>query len=107
MKKLKTFAYYTFLIIFEEIVFLCIIFKKIPLNIWLIIPFSVSFAAVFTTISMLFKPKANKILTYIFSTFIFLIFGAQIVYYSMYEAIISFYSIVHGRSSCGIYGYNY
>ena len=96
MKKLKVLPYYLFLIIFEEIIFSCVIFKSFPISIWLIILFSIPIAMVFTIISNIFKPQINKILTYVVTVLIVIIFGAQIVYYSMYEAIISFFSIMHG-----------
>ena len=96
MKKLKTLPYYIFLIIFEELIFSLIIFKTFPINLWLIIIFSVPIAAILSIISNIFKPSLNKFITYIFTLLNIFIFGAQIVYYSMYEAIISFYSILHG-----------
>ncbi len=96
MKKINLTAYYIFLLIFEEIAFSLIIFKKFPIFFWLIILFTIPIASVVSIIANSFKPKVNKILTYIFTVINIFIFGAQIVYYSMYESIISFYSILHG-----------
>ena len=96
MKKLKTLPYYIFLILFEELIFSLIIFKSFPISFWLVVLFSIPIAATLSLISNIFKPKLNKIITYIFTILNVFIFGAQIVYYSMYEAIISFYSILHG-----------
>ena len=47
-------------------------------------------------ISSVFKPKINKIVVYGITIFLVILFGAQIVYYSMYESILSFYSILNG-----------
>ena len=96
MKKLKTLPYYIFLIIFEELVFSLIIFKSFPNSFWLVILLTIPFATILSLISNIFKPKINKVITYFFTVLIVFIFGAQIVYYSMYESIISFYSIIHG-----------
>ena len=46
MKKLKTLPYYIFLIIFEELAFSMVIFKKFPNSFWLIILFSIPIATV-------------------------------------------------------------
>lgn len=96
MKKLSLLFYYILFIIYEEIVFSCLIYKAFPTSIWLIALFSIPIAILFNVLSSIFKPKANKIITYGITIFIVILFGAQIVYYSMYESILSFYSIVNG-----------
>lgn len=96
MKKLSLLFYYILFIIYEELVLSCLLFKTFPTSIWLIILFSIPIAILFNILSSIFKPKANKIITYIITTFIVILFAAQIVYYSMYESILSFYSIVNG-----------
>lgn len=96
MKKLSSLFYYILFIIYEELVFSCLIYKTFPTSIWLIILFSIPIAIVVNVISSIFKPKANKIITYAITIFIAVLFGAQIVYYSMYESILSFYSILNG-----------
>lgn len=96
MKKLSLLFYYIFFIIYEELVFSCLIYKTFPTSIWLIILFSIPIAIIFNILSSIFKPKANKIITYGITLFIIILFGAQIVYYSMYESILSFYSILNG-----------
>ena len=92
MKKLNLLIYYILFIVYEELVFSCIIFKTFPASFGLIILFSI----VLNLITSVFKPKVNKIITYIITIALIIIFGAQIVYYSMYEAIISFFSMMHG-----------
>ena len=96
MKKLSLLFYYILFIIYEELVFSCLIYKAFPTSLWLIILFSLPIAIALNIVSSLFKEKANKIITYILTAFIVILFGAQIVYYSMYESILSFYSIMNG-----------
>ncbi len=96
MKKLSLLFYYILFIIYEELIFSCLIYKTFPTSIWLIILFSIPIAIIFNILSSIFKPKANKIITYGITLFIIILFGAQIVYYSMYESILSFYSILNG-----------
>lgn len=96
MKKLGLLSYYILFIIYEELVFSCLIYKTFPTSIWLIILFSIPIAIIFNILSSIFKPKVNKIITYGITVFIVILFGAQIVYYSMYESILSFYSILNG-----------
>lgn len=96
MKKFSSLIYFILFIIYEELIFSCLIYKEFPTSFWLIILFSIPIAMVFDVISSIFKPKANKIITYVITIFIIILFGAQIVYYSMYESILSFYSIMNG-----------
>ena len=96
MKKLNLLIYYILFIVYEELVFSCIIFKTFPASFGLIILFSIPITIVLNLITSVFKPKVNKIITYIITIALIIIFGAQIVYYSMYEAIISFFSMMHG-----------
>lgn len=96
MKKLSLLFYYILFIIYEELTLSCLLFGIFPSSFWLIILFSVPIGIVLNILSSIFKPKVNKIITYVITIFIVILFGAQIVYYSMYESILSFYSIVNG-----------
>lgn len=96
MKKLNLLIYYILFIIYEELVFSCLIYKSFPTSLWLIILFSIPIAVILNLITSVFKPKINKFLTYIITIAFIILFSAQIVYYSMYEAIISFFSMMHG-----------
>lgn len=96
MKKLSLLIYYILFITYEELMFSCIIFKAFPTSFGLIILFSIPIAIVLNLITSAFNTKVNKVLTYIITIVLIIIFGAQIVYYSMYEAIISFFSMMHG-----------
>ena len=96
MKKFSLLIYYTLFIIYQEFVFSCLIYKEFPSSFWLVILFSIPIAIALNIISSSFKEKANKIITYIITIFLIILYGAQIVYYSMYESILSFYSIMNG-----------
>ena len=96
MKKFSLMIYFTLFIIYEELILSFLLFKQFPASVWLIALFSIPIALVLYILSSVFKPIVNKILTYFLTTIIVFVFGAQIVYYSMYEAIISFYSIING-----------
>ena len=96
MKKVNLLLFYIFFIIYEELVLSCLLFRSFPITIWLIGIFSVPIAILFSFISNIFKEKINKIITYIITIFTIILFGAQVVYYCMYESILSFYSIVNG-----------
>ena len=96
MKNIKTLIYWILFIIYEELVFSCFIFSEFPKNILSIMLFSVPIALFFAIITSVFKPKANAVLTYILTFAIIFIVGAQLVYYSMYQAIISFFSFMNG-----------
>lgn len=96
MKKVNLLLFYIFFIIYEELILSCLLFKVFPQNIWLIILFTIPIALVLSFISNIFKSLGNKIITYIITVFLVILFGAQIVYYTMYESILSFYSIVNG-----------
>lgn len=96
MKKLSLLFYYILFIIYEELTLSCLLFGTFPSSFWLIILFSAPIGIVLNILSSIFKPKVNKIIAYVITIFIVILFGAQIVYYSMYESILSFYSIVNG-----------
>lgn len=96
MKKFSLLFYYILFIIYEELTLSCLLFGTFPSSFWLILLFSVPIGIVLNILSSIFKPKVNKIITYVITIFIVILFGAQIVYYSMYESILSFYSIVNG-----------
>lgn len=96
MKKINSLIYYILFITYEEIVFSCIIFKTFPKSVGLVLLFSIPIAIFLNLITSIFKQKINKILTYIITIVLIILFSAQIVYYSIYEAIISFFSMTHG-----------
>ena len=96
MKKINLVLFYIFFIIYEELVLSCLLFKTFPMSIWLISLNTIPIAIICSLISNIFKKIGNIIVTYIITTFLIVLFGAQIVYYTMYESILSFYSIMNG-----------
>lgn len=96
MKKVNLLLFYIFFIIYEELVLSILLFKLFPSSIWLISLFSIPIAIALSFISNIFKKIGNKVITYVITVFLVILFGAQIVYYSMYESILSFYSILNG-----------
>ena len=63
MKKTNLLIYYILFIIYEELIFSCLIYKTFPTSLWLIILFSIPIAIVFNIISSLFKEKINRLIT--------------------------------------------
>lgn len=96
MKKINLAIYYTLFIIYQEIVFSGLI-NKTESGIFLTVLLSIPIAITLTIISLLFSKKINKIITYILTTAITILFGAQIIYYKIYEAFLSVYSIINGK----------
>lgn len=96
MKNLREPLYWTIFITYEELLFSTLIFGKIPQTALWIIMLSMPFAITLNIITGILKRKANMVLTYLLSFGVCFIVGAQLVYYKIYEAIISFYSIANG-----------
>lgn len=96
MKNLKGLLFWILFIIYEEIAFSCLVFECFPKTVCLIIIMSLPLAIFLSIITSCTKRRINIVLTYFFVILIAFIVGAQIVYYSMYQAIISFSSIMHG-----------
>lgn len=96
MKKVKELMFFILFVIYEEIVFSCLIFKAFPQSVLLILLFSIPVGIGLNILTSIFNRKVNTILIYIFVISSIFISGAQLVYYSMYEAIISFFSFVNG-----------
>ena len=96
MKKVNLLLHYIFFIFYEELALSILLFKSFPTSIWLIALFSIPIAIGLSFISNIFKAKGNKIVTYFITIFFIVLFGTQIVYYSMYESMLSFYSILNG-----------
>ena len=94
MKKWGTLIFLTLLIIYEEILYSISIFNTMS-NIGYIVLFSIPIAVVLYLITTL-KKGWNIFSTYFFTIAIIIIFIAQLVYYNVYEAIISLYSATNG-----------
>ena len=96
MKNWKETLYWIVFVIYEEIIFSALIFGNVTKTVLLIGVLSLPLAIVLNILSSMFKKKINIVITYIFTVVICFIVGAQLIYYKIYEAILSFYSIVNG-----------
>lgn len=97
MEKLKSILFDVLFILYQEILFAFLIFGAFPPNFLYLSVFSIEAGIILNIITKgIFKETGNKILTYISVFLICFIFGAQLVYYKIYESIISFYSIMGG-----------
>ena len=97
MNKVKTLSYWIIFIIYEEIIFSTFVFGKFPSYILWIVLLSTPFAIFLDMLTSISKRKAiNTTLTYIFSIIICFVVGAQLIYYKIYGAIISAFSIMNG-----------
>ena len=101
MKKLKELIYWIGFVIYEELLLSILIFKKMPSEALLIILLSLPFGIFLNLITSVLKRRANIFIAYILTTAICFIMGTQLIYYKIYEAIVSFYSIVNGGQVAG------
>ena len=96
-KKLPIIIYYTFLIIYLELIYKeFVLHNLLSLNTLRIMLFSLSFICFSSLITSLFSIKINKILSIILSSLITLIFISQYVYYKFYHSIYSAFSVLKG-----------
>lgn len=96
-KKLPIIIYYTFLIIYLELIYKgFVLHNLLSLNTLRIMLFSLSFICFSSLITSLFSIKVNKILSIILSSFITLIFISQYVYFKFYHSIYSAFSVLKG-----------
>ena len=96
MKNIKEVIYWVIFVLYEEILFSTLIFGKLPEEFLWIGLLSLPLAIILNAITSIFKNKVNKILSYLLTFCMCLIVGAQLIYYKIYEAIISFYSFMNG-----------
>lgn len=96
MKKINGLIYFIIFVIYEEIIFSGLVFKNLTSNLVLITLCSIPVSILLNIITSFFKEKTNKVLAYIITAVIVFIFGAQLIYYKLYEAIISVFSIING-----------
>lgn len=96
MKNIKEILYWVIFVIYEELVFSTLIFGKMPEEYLWIILLSFPLAIILNIITSIFKRKINVVLAYILTFAICFVVGAQLIYYKIYEAIISFYSFLNG-----------
>ena len=95
-KKIKELIYWLAFIIYEELVLSGLIFGAFPKTALMIILLSSPFAIFLSLLTSIFKRKVNVVISYVLTIGLCFVGGAQLVYYKIYEAILSFYSIVNG-----------
>lgn len=95
--KLRIVLWWSFWIIYLELIYKVFILKNIlTTNTLSVILFSIPWIIIFSIITSIFNEKVNKVLTIILSFTIMLITLAQIVYYNFYNSIFSFLSLTTG-----------
>ena len=95
--KFKIILWWSFLIIYLEIIYKFFIMKDLlTTNTFSVVLFSIPWIIIFTIITSIFNEKVNKILTIVFSFLIILVTLAQIVYYNFYNSMFSFLSLTTG-----------
>lgn len=96
-RKLPLLIFYSFLIIYLELVYKSAVLNNVfSINTLTVIVFSIPFILINTLISSLFKEKINRILSVVLSIFITLIYISQYIYFEFYDSIFSIYSIKEG-----------
>lgn len=95
IKRIPGFLYILLAIIYLEVVFSIMFFQSIEGILWKI-AFSIPIATVIYVLSGLGKEKVNKIVATTILFILCFIFSAQVVYYSIYDSFLSFYSIFNG-----------
>lgn len=97
--KFKSLYWFLILIIFLECVYKISIFKTFfSWDTLLLLLFSMPIVILFYIITSLFKEKINKILVFILSLIITIIFIAQIVYFNFYQSMFSVFSVMNGTT---------
>ena len=96
-RKLPLLLFYSFLIIYLELVYKSAVLNNVfSINTLTVIIFSIPFILINTLISCLFKEKINRIISVVLSIFITLIYISQYIYFEFYDSIFSIYSIKEG-----------
>lgn len=96
-KKLPLVIYFSFLIIYLELVYKVFVLNNVfSINSLTIILFSIPFIMFNTILCSLFSEKVNRGISIILSLFLTFIFVSQYVYYLFYDSIFSVYSVKEG-----------
>ncbi len=95
--KVNMFVWWGFLILFLEVLYKSFIIKNtFSFNMLSVIIFTIPIIIFFSTLTSIFKPKINRIINIILSSFIIVLYLAQIVYYKFYYSMFSFFSLLKG-----------
>lgn len=96
-KKLPLVIYFSFLIIYLELVYKVFVLNNVfSINSLTVILFSIPFIMINTILCSLFSNKVNRGISIILSLFLTFIFVSQYVYYLFYDSIFSVYSVKEG-----------
>ncbi len=96
-KKLPLVIYFSFLIIYLELVYKVFVLNNVfSINSLTVILFSIPFIMINTILCSLFSEKVNRGISIILSLFLTFIFISQYVYYLFYDSIFSVYSVKEG-----------
>ena len=89
----KVILYFIGCIIYLEIVLHLLVFKEIDGKIIYPILFAIPLGLVFALLSSAFEPKVNKIIMWIITSIICLLFSVQLIYYHVFKVFFSFQTI--------------
>lgn len=96
-KKLPLVLYFSFLIVYLELIYKCFILKNVfSLSTLTVILFSLPFVFIFSLLSTCFSKIINRVVSTIITFLLSFIFSAQVVYYAFYSSIFSIYSVKEG-----------
>ncbi len=96
-KKLPIVLYFSFLIIYLELIYKFYVLKNVfSLSTLTVILFSLPFIFAFSLVSSCFGKKTNRVISSILSFFLTFIYAAQVIYYAFYSSIFSIYSVKAG-----------
>lgn len=90
MKKISKILINLGFVLFLEILFYLLIFKKIQINTFFnIFTFSLLFSSVYTLITSIFSEKVNRLITYIILSILGIIFSVEFVYVKIFNCYFS------------------
>jgi lipoteichoic acid synthase len=86
-------AYFIGFIVYLEIIYHLVIFKGLDDKIILPIVFAVPVGAFITLITGFFGKRANKVIMWVSTVFVYLLFCVQLIYYHVFKVFFSFQSL--------------
>ena len=96
-KKINIFFWWSFWIIFLELIYKIFILKNVfSINTFYVFIFSIPFIVIMSLLTSIFKNKVNERICIIVSTFLGILFLAQIVYFNFYYSMFSLFSLTAG-----------
>ena len=96
-RKLNTFIWWGFILIYFEILYKVFILGNLfSVNTLIVLLFTIPWIILFGTLTSIFSPKVNRVLNFIFTIGLLILFLAQIVYFNFYNSIFSVFSLTNG-----------